>query len=49
MEREIDVRNKYMGIERTTFVINGKGKVVKIFPKVKPEGHAEEVLAALKE
>ena len=40
---------KYMGIERTTFVINGKGKIVKIFPKVKPEGHAEEVLAALKD
>jgi len=39
---------KYMGIERTTFVINGKGKVVKIFEKVKPDGHAEEVLAALK-
>ena len=40
---------KYMGIERTTFVINGKGKIVKIFEKVKPDGHAEEVLAALKE
>ena len=40
---------KYMGIERTTFVINGKGKIVKIFPKVKPEGHAEEVLATLKD
>ena len=40
---------KYMGIERTTFVINSKGKVVKIFEKVKPDGHADEVLAALKE
>jgi len=38
---------KYMGIERTTFVINGKGKIVKIFPKVRPEGHAEEVLKAV--
>ncbi len=37
-----------MGIERTTFVINGKGKIAKIFPKVSPQGHAEEVLAALK-
>ena len=40
---------KVRGIERTTFVIGGDRKLVKIFPKVKPEGHAEEVLAALKE
>ena len=39
---------KYMGIERTTFVIGGDGKLLLIFPKVKPEGHADEVLAALK-
>ena len=38
---------KYMGIERTTFVIGADGKIVKIFDKVKPEGHAEQVLAAL--
>jgi thioredoxin-dependent peroxiredoxin len=38
----------YMGIERTTFVINDKGKISRIFSKVKPEGHAEEVLAALR-
>ncbi len=37
-----------MGIERTTFVINEKGKIARIFPKVSPQGHAEEVLAALK-
>ncbi len=40
---------KVKGIERTTFVINGEGRIVRIFPKVKPEGHAEEVLAALKQ
>ncbi len=40
---------KVRGIERTTFVIGPEGKLVKIFAKVKPEGHAEEVLAALKE
>ncbi len=40
---------KYMGILRTTFVISGAGKIVKIFEKVKPKGHAAEVLAALKE
>jgi peroxiredoxin Q/BCP len=37
----------YMGVERTTFVIDPKGKIKKIFPKVKVEGHAEEVLAAI--
>lgn len=40
---------KVMGIERTTFVIGGDGRIARIFPKVKPEGHAEEVLATLKE
>ena len=38
---------KYMGVERTTFVIDPNGVVKKIFPKVKVEGHAEEVLAAI--
>ncbi|MBV8570672.1 MAG: thioredoxin-dependent thiol peroxidase [Acidobacteriaceae bacterium] len=38
---------KYMGIERTTFVIDPEGKIKKIFPKVKVEGHAEQVLAAI--
>ena len=40
---------KVMGIERTTFLIDAQGKIKKIFPKVKVEGHASEVLAALKE
>ena len=39
---------KYMGIERTTFLIGKDGKIRKIFPKVKPKGHAEEVYEALK-
>lgn len=39
---------KVKGIERTTFLIGPDGKVAKVFPKVKPDGHAEEVLAALK-
>lgn len=38
---------KYMGIERTTFVVGADGKVEKIFPKVKPEGHAAQVLDAI--
>jgi thioredoxin-dependent peroxiredoxin len=40
---------KVMGIARTTFVIGPNGKIQHIFPKVKPEGHAVEVLAYLKE
>lgn len=40
---------KVWGIERTTFLIGPDRHLVKIFPKVKPEGHAEEVLAAVKE
>ena len=38
---------KYMGVERTTFIIDGAGKIAKIFEKVKPQGHAAEVEAAL--
>jgi peroxiredoxin Q/BCP len=37
----------YMGIARTTFIIGKDGKIARIFRKVKPEGHADEVLAAL--
>ena len=40
---------KYMGIERTTFLIDAKGIVKKVFPKVKVSGHIEEVKKALKE
>jgi peroxiredoxin Q/BCP len=38
---------KYMGVERTTFVISPDGVIKKIFRKVKPAGHAEEVLGAI--
>ena len=40
---------KVMGVARTTFIIGPDGKIMHIFHKVKPEGHAEEVLAYLKE
>jgi peroxiredoxin Q/BCP len=40
---------KVMGIARTTFVIGPDGKIEHVFEKVKPEGHAAEVLAYLKE
>jgi len=39
---------KYMGVERTTFIIGPDGRIKKIFPKVKVEGHADEVLTAVK-
>ena len=38
---------KYMGIERTTFVIDENGKIAHIFPKVKVDQHYDEVLEAL--
>ena len=40
---------KVMGVARTTFIIGPEGKIRHIFEKVKPEGHAEEVLEYLKE
>lgn len=38
---------KYMGTHRVTFLIGPDGRIKKIWPKVKPEEHAEEVLAAI--
>lgn len=38
---------KYMGIERTTFIIDEKGKIAHIFPKVKVDGHTDEILGNL--
>jgi peroxiredoxin Q/BCP len=38
---------KYMGVERSTFVIGKDGRIAKAFHKVKPAGHAEQVLEAL--
>ena len=39
---------KYMGVERSTFLIDSKGKIARSWRKVKIPGHAEEVLAAVK-
>ena len=39
---------EYMGVARTTFIIGKDGKIEKIYEKVKPEGHAEEILEFLK-
>jgi len=38
---------KYMGVERSTFVIGADGNIVKVMRKVKPDQHADDVLAAL--
>jgi peroxiredoxin Q/BCP len=38
----------YMGVERSTFLIDADGKIAKIWPKVKVKGHAQEVLEAAK-
>jgi peroxiredoxin Q/BCP len=37
---------KYMGVERTTFLIGADGRIARVWRKVKVPGHAEEVLAA---
>jgi thioredoxin-dependent peroxiredoxin len=39
---------KYMGVERTTFVIDAEGIVRSVFPKVKVDGHSSAVLEAIK-
>ena len=46
-------RKKYMGREydgvfRTTFLIGADGMILKVFENVKPDGHSQEILAALK-
>ena len=40
---------KYMGIERTTFIVDRTGRIAQIYPKVKVEGHVADVLAFLGE
>lgn len=39
---------KVMGVERTTFLVDRQGRIARVWLKVKPAGHAAEVLAALK-
>lgn len=41
--------NKYMGVQRATFIIDPKGKIARVFPKVQPKKHDELVLKALGE
>jgi peroxiredoxin Q/BCP len=39
----------YMGIIRSSFLVGPDGRIAKVWPKVRAEGHAEQVLAALRE
>jgi thioredoxin-dependent peroxiredoxin len=41
--------NKYMGVQRATFIIDPQGKIAKVFPKVQPKKHDDLVLKALQE
>ena len=40
---------KFMGIIRSTFLIDGSGKVARVWPKVKVDGHVDQVLEAIRE
>lgn len=39
---------KFMGVIRKTFLIDGAGRIARVWPKVRVEGHADEVLAAVR-
>ena len=41
--------NKYMGVARATFIIDPKGKIARVFPKIQPKKHDDLVLKALSE
>jgi len=45
--QKVFMGRKYLGVHRVTFLIGPDGKIKKIWPKVKPDEHAEEVLGAL--
>ena len=47
-KEKVNYGKKYMGTERSTFVIGADGRIKRIFRKVSPQGHEVEVLAALK-
>jgi peroxiredoxin Q/BCP len=40
---------KYLGIERTTFIVDRTGRIAQIYPKVKVDGHAQDVLEFVRE
>lgn len=48
-QEKVNYGKTYMGVVRTTFIIGKDGRIARIFPKVKVDGHTGEVLAALAE
>ena len=46
-KEKMNYGKKYMGVERTTFLIGRDGRLARVFEKVTPKGHAEEVAAAI--
>jgi peroxiredoxin Q/BCP len=44
---KVNYGKTYMGIARTTFLVDPDGRIARTWPKVKPEGHAADVIAAL--
>ncbi|HYX10770.1 MAG TPA: thioredoxin-dependent thiol peroxidase [Candidatus Acidoferrum sp.] len=44
---KVNYGKTYMGVARTTFLVGPDGRIARTWPKVKPEGHAAEVIAAL--
>ena len=46
-QKKTNYGREYWGIVRTTFLIDEAGRIARVWPKVKVEGHADEVLAAL--
>jgi len=47
VEEKKNYGRTYWGIERTTFLIDEEGRIARVFEKVKPAGHAAEVLEAI--
>jgi peroxiredoxin Q/BCP len=46
-KEKMNYGKKYMGVERTTFLLDKKGRLMRVFEKVTPKGHADEVAATL--
>ena len=46
-QEKMNYGRKYMGVVRTTFIIDRDGRIAKVFQKVKPENHGDEVADAV--
>ena len=47
-KEKMNYGKKYMGIERTTYLIDEQGKIVRIFPRVKVDGHSDALLETIR-